>query len=93
MARKQKTGSGIFIEKGGKSIELLSTRSFVELDGGLVPFEELTREQKSYVMTKVQINGCHAYYYQKELAERPLRPLPAFENVFADRLSPREVFE
>lgn len=86
MARKQGTGSGIFIEKNGRSIELLKTRSFVEISGTLVPFEELSQEQKNYVMTRVQINGCHAYYYGKELEERPVKPQAAFEEVFADRI-------
>lgn len=87
MAGKKKgTGSGIFVERNGKRIELLNTRSAIEINGRAMYLDQMTKAQREYVVTKANLNGMRDYYAKRGLVISPVEELPPFEELFAEYL-------
>lgn len=56
--------------------------SFAVIDGKDYPLDEMTREQRSYVLAVRDVNALNAAYAGR--AEFRAEGLPAFEDVFPD---------
>ena len=62
--------------------------SLVTIDGVDYPLDELTREQRSYVLAVRDVNALNAAYAGR--AEFRAEGLPAFEEIFPEIAAARE---